>query len=314
MLAARVRGGLAFVRRTVHQADRHNILFLASALTFDGLLTAIPFLLLLLVGLTHVAQLSSGSSVQDLQQLFQRFVPPAMAPNAAGPFAGVEGFLVGFLKARATVSYYALPLFLWFATRLFASIRTSLTLVYDAPRRPGDRHFVFAYVTGKLRDMMMVVLTVGLLILNAALSAGLKMVSSRGNELVMAIPALKFFVSGLGQLLTEAAAFAFAVSLFYLVYRHASPRRLPRGAAFAGSVFTAGLFEVAKRLYGWYLLHLAVVNRFSADASTGAAILFVLWLYYTALVFLIGAVVAETWDLWSRQRGSGGLQPIQLAG
>jgi membrane protein len=226
----------------------------------------------------------------------------------------VERFLVGFLRARATVSYYALPLFVWFATRLFASIRTSLTLVYDAPRRPGGRHFVLAYLTGKLRDMMMVVLTVGLLIVNAALSAGLKVISSRGHELGRTVPALKFFVTGLGQVLTEVTAFAFSVSLFYLVYRHASPLRLPRRAALAGSLFTAGLFEVAKRLYGWYLLHLAVVNRFSADASTGAAILFVLWLYYTALVFLIGAVVAETWDLWGRQRGSGGLQPIQLAG
>jgi YihY family inner membrane protein len=307
-----LRDGLAFVQRTLHQADRHNILFLASALTFDGLLTAIPFLLLLLVGLTHVAQLSSGSSVQDLQQLFQRFVPPASVPNAAGPFAGVEHFLVGFLRARTTVSLYALPLFLWFATRLFASIRTALTLVYDAPRRPGDRHFVLAYLAGKLRDMMMVLLTAGLLIVTAALSAGLKVVGGRGNELVAA-PGLRFFLTGAGHLLAEVIAFGFSVSLFYVVYRHASPRRLPRRAALAGSLVTAGLFEVAKRLYGWYLLHLAVVNRFSADASTGAAILFVLWLYYTALVFLIGAVVAETWDLWSRRHHTG-VQPVQLAG
>jgi membrane protein len=312
-LAAQLRGALAFARRTLHQADRHNILFLASALTFDGLLTAIPFLLLLLVGLTHVAELSSSSTVQDLHQLFQRFVPPATADDGAGPFAGVERFLMGFLRARAKVSLFALPLFLWFATRLFASVRTSLTLVYDAPRRPADRHWVHGYVMGKLRDMMMVVLTVALLLVNAALSAGLKVLGARGHELVTVVPSLRFFVSGLGYVLTEITAFAFSVSLFYLVYRHASPRRLPRRAALAGSLFTAGLFEVAKRFYGWYLLHLAVANRFSADASTGAAILFVLWLYYTALVFLIGAVVAETWDLWTRQRG-GGLQPIQLAG
>ena len=58
--------------------------------------------------------------------------------------------------------------------------------------------------------------------------------------------------------------------------------------------------------------NLAVVSRFSTDANIGAVILFVLWLYYTALVFLIGAVVAETWDLWSRQRT--GLKPVPLAG
>jgi membrane protein len=301
-LEERLRGGLAFARRTLHQADRHNIPFLASALTFDALLTAIPFLLLLLVGLTHVARLSSGSSVQDLDQLFQRFVPPTAYDNGTGPFAGVEKFLVGFTKARGKISYFAFPLFLWFSTRLFASIRTSLNLVYDAPRRPEGRHFVIWYLLGKLRDMMMVVLTLALLTVNGALTGGLKVLSSRGNQLTATVPWLRFFVSGLGQVLTQVTALLFSVSLFYLVYRHASPRRLPRGAALAASVFTAGLFELAKRLYGWYIVHAAVVNRFSADASTGVAILFVLWIYYTALVFLVGAVVAETWDLRSRQR------------
>ena len=72
---------------------------------------------------------------------------------------------------------------------------------------------------------------------------------------------------------------------------------------------TAGLFEVAKILYGWYIVHAAVVNRFSTDASTGVAILFVVWIYYTALVFLVGAVVGETWDLRSRQKHASHLEP-----
>jgi membrane protein len=307
-----LRGGWAFIRRTLHQADRHNLPFLASALTFDALLAAIPFLLLVLVGLTHVAQLSPSMSAQDLHQWFRRLLPPDSAQEGVGPFAVVERFLVGFTRARRTVSLYAIPLFLWFATRLFASVRTSLSLVYDAPRRAGT-HFVLAYLRAKLRDAMMVLLTVALLIVNAGLTAGLKVVDARGSALVRLVPGLEFFVSSLGQVLTELAAFAFAVSLFYVVYRHASPRRLPRRAALAGSLFTAGLFEVAKRLYGWYLHHLAVANRFSADAGTVAALLFVVWLYYTALVFLIGAVMAETWDLRSRQRVAGELQPAGSA-
>lgn len=295
------------------QADRHNLPFLASALTFDALLAAIPFLLLVLVALTHVAHLSPRSSVQDLQQLFQRLVPPS-ASQGAGPFVAVEKFLLGLTRARATVSLYAVPLFIWFATRLFASIRTSLTLVYDVPRRPTGQHFVIGYLAGKLRDAMMVLLTVALVLVNAGLGGGLKVLGARGRELIAGVPALGFFVSGLGALVTQVVAFGFSVLLFYVVYRHACPRRLPRLAALAGSLFTALLFEVAKRGFGWYLHHLAVVNRFSADANLGAVLLFVLWLYYTALVFLLGAVVAETWDLWHRQRGTGGLGPVQLAG
>ena len=40
----------------------------------------------------------------------------------------------------------------------------------------------------------------------------------------------------------------------------------------------------------------------SDDATIGALVLFVLWLYYTALVFLLGGVVAETWELRRMQQ------------
>jgi uncharacterized BrkB/YihY/UPF0761 family membrane protein len=31
-------------------------------------------------------------------------------------------------------------------------------------------------------------------------------------------------------------------------------------------------------------------------------VLFILWVYYTAIVFLLGAVVAETWELRKMQQ------------
>lgn len=240
------------------------------------------------MGLTHVAQLSPGSTSEDLRQLFQRLVPPASVASGSGPFALIETWLLGLTRSRGAISLFAIPLFLWLSTRLFASVRTSLTLVYDVPRRPDDQHFVLGYLGGKLRDAMMVLLTVALLVANALLTTGFRMLGARGREL----------------LVPEAVAFAFSISVFYMVYRHASPRRLPRRAALAGSVFSAALFELAKRLYSWYLQNVALVSRFSTDANLGAVGLFVLWLYYTALVFLLGAVVAETLDLSSRQHAA----------
>ena len=288
----------------MHQADRHNILFLASALTFDALLAAIPLLLLLLVALTHVAHLSPRSSAQDLHQLFQRVVPPAASAGGTGPFAAVEQFLLGFTRARLAISLYAVPLFLWFATRLFASVRTALTLVYDVPRRPTGQHFVLGFLSGKLRDAVMVLFTLALLVGNATLTTGLRVLNTRGQDLIARWPGLGLLVGSIGRSVSEVVAFVFSAALFYVVYRHASPRRLPRRAALAGSLFTALLFEVAKRFYGWYLHNLAVADRFSADANLGAVILFILWLYYTGVVFLLGAVVAETFDLLGRQRAS----------
>jgi membrane protein len=266
------------------------------------LLAAIPFLLLVLVALTHMAQLLANSEAQDLHSLFQRFLPPGSDAAGSGAFREIADFLTKFAENRGTVSLYAVPAFIWFATRLFASIRTGISLVYDAPRRP--QHFVLAFLSGKLRDAMMVLLMVALLVASATLGTGLKLMDSLGRTLAQEWPRVEFFITGLGNVITQVTAFAISVSLFYVIYRHASPRRLPRPACLVGSVFTAALFEVAKRLYAWYLQNTATVSRFSLDASTGALILFVLWLYYTALVFLLGAVVAETWDLHRRQRVS----------
>ena len=49
-----------------------------------------------------------------------------------------------------------MPAFLWFSTRLFASIRTSLNQIYDVSRasaRP-PRHFLVSYLLGKARDVV----------------------------------------------------------------------------------------------------------------------------------------------------------------
>jgi membrane protein len=258
---------------------------------------------------TYLAQVVSRASASDLTHLFERFLPPHDTSPGQDPFAAVERFLTRFTQARRAVSFYAVPLFLWFSTRLFASIRTALTLVYDAPRARPGQHFALAYLAGKVRDTAMVVVTVILFAANTVFLASLGVLRARALMLNQNSPRLGFFLTGFGHFLAQLLAFGFGLCLFYVIYRHASPRRLPRNAALAASVFTGLLFEAARRLFSWYLQNLAVINRFSTDASIGAAILFVLWLYYTALVFLIGAVVAETWDLRARQyheSGAGG--------
>ena len=123
---------------------------------------------------------------------------------------------------------------------------------------------------------------------------------ARGSSRV--IPQFAFFFSTLGRLMGELLAFGFSVSLFYVTYRYASARRLPWRTALLASVFTAVLFEVAKRLYGLYLASFASLEGASGDANIGAVVLFVLWIYYTAIVFLLGAVFAETWELRRMQQ------------
>jgi len=256
----------------------------------------VPFVLLVLIGLTHLAQTVAGGPAVDPTVLFHRFFPPHTSAPGRDPFDLVERLLIGVSANRGQISLYAVPAFIWFSTRLFAGVRTSLNDVFDVSARPGPpRHFVVIWLAGKVRDALMVVATVILFLANTALSTLVTIAWARGSERV--IPQFAFFFSTVGRLLGELLAFSFSVSLFYVTYRYASVRRLPWRTALLASTFTALLFEVAKRLYGLYLTHFASIEGGVADAKIGAAVLFVLWIYYTAIVFLLGGVVAETWEL-----------------
>jgi membrane protein len=290
-----------FLRRTLQAADENNIPFLASALTFDALLAAVPFVLLVLIGLTHVAQVIAGGPAVNPTALFHRFFPPHTSEQGRDPFALVEGLLISVSRNRGQISLYAVPAFVWFSTRLFAGVRTSLNDVYDVSARPTPpRHFLLNWLAGKLRDILMVIGTVVLFLVNTAISTLLTIVWARGSERV--IPQFAFLFSTMGRLLGELLAFVFSISLFYVTYRYASVRRLPWRTALLASTFTAVLFEVAKRLYGLYLAHFASVGGAAGDANIGAAVLFILWIYYTAIVFLLGGVFAETWELRRMQQ------------
>jgi membrane protein len=269
-------------------------------LTFDALLAAIPFLLLLLIGLSHLAQALAGNTNVDPTALFHRFFPPHVSTPGRDPFEVIERILVRVSQHRAELSLYAIPAFVWFSTRLFAGIRTSLNDIFDVSARPlPRRHFLLKLLLAKVRDAGMVIATLILFLANTALSTGLALLQARGAERV---PQFAFFVSSLGRFLGEVLAFGFSVSLFYITYRYASVRRLPWRTALLASVFTGVLFEVAKRLYGLYLANFASFEGPSGDANIGAAGLFVLWIYYTAIVFLLGGVVAETWELRKMQQ------------
>jgi membrane protein len=269
---------------------------LASALTFDALLAAVPFILLLLIGLTHLAQAVTHQPEPDTIHLFHRFLPPhsASLPDR-DPLGVIEQLLTKISRKRGQLSLYAAPAFLWFSTRLFAGIRTSLNDIYDVSLRPPRRRaFVITFLLAKLRDALMVIGTLILFLANTLLTTGLAILQARGAA---SVPQLGFFVSTVGRLLGQLLAFSFSVSLFYVTYSYASVRRLPWKTALLAATFTALLFEVAKRLYALYLSNFASLEGLGGDANLGAIVLFILWVYYTAIVFLLGAVVAETWEL-----------------
>jgi membrane protein len=79
---------------------------------------------------------------------------------------------------------------------------------------------------------------------------------------------------------------AVPTTLFALIYRYMPGRRLDWKVVLAGGLVTALLFALGKWLVGLYLASSTVPTAFGAAASFAALLL---WLYYTAQIFLFGA-------------------------
>lgn len=290
-------GPISTLARILETLDRANLPLLASALSFDAMLALIPIAILAIAGLGLALEATSLTSTQDAGAIFTTFLPAHVHGIDTDPFILVEGLIEKIRGYRSRLTWIAVPAFFWFSTRLFSAVRVCLSQVFQVRERPAPGGLVLSYLTSyviaKGRDLLMVGVLLSMLLVNTVLSGVIALLTAEGVYLE---PPWTFLLSTGGRFLGEALAFGFGVGLFFMLYRFASPKRMAwRGALLASGVATLG-FEIAKRGYGLYLATAARGGQFSIDVNVGAALLFVLWIWYMSLVFLIGAAAADVWD------------------
>jgi len=163
------------------------------------------------------------------------------------------------------------------ATSVFAALEEALERILgDSRRSPsGFRGWVRRRVLSlgfilALSFLLLVSLTVSTVI------AGLRSwVTERYSSLLATIGVLDFVVS-----------IALMTALFAAIYRYMPVRRLPWKLVTSGALLTAILFTIGKWGVGLYLAKSTVPTAFGAAASFAALLL---WLYYSAQIFLLGA-------------------------
>jgi membrane protein len=280
------------VKRSLELAYEDNIPFLASALSFDVILTSIPFLVLLLAVVGSLVQHQLTTQQLDLAELLRRFMP--VGGGVGGDAVRhVEDVLAGVLRSRGQLTLIGLPLFLYFSTRLFGGLRAALNDVFDTDeKRP--------WPLAKLYDLGLVLIT-GVLLLSSALLPALgARTSAQLSD--------SFWIQWVYGLSLEIIAFSFSTILFLCVFKILPARRIAWRTAFIAALFCALAFELAKRLYALYVAHFVTLDRLASNANAGAFFLLILWIYYTNCVFLIGGEIAEVYDLARMRRA----QRVQL--
>lgn len=265
---------LGFLRRVFLGGYEDNIPFLASGLTFDALLWVLPLLAVVLSGFGYAV----GGA--DEARALARVITGWVLPDAGGgstPFAAVANGIEELADSRAVLTVWGVPFFVWFSWRLFGSVRAALNDVFDTEETRS-------WLTGKAVDLALGVSSAVLILTNTLITV-----------VVLRAPWAGRFVAGL-------LAYVAVTVLFYVVYVLAPSRKMRWDTALVAALFASLGFEVAKRLYGVYLIQFATFDRVLSNTNALALLLFVLWVYATALLFLAGGVLAETYDLARRQR------------
>jgi len=269
-----------FVRRVWEGADETNIPFLASGLAFDTLLAAVPFVIVVL-GLTgYVLSANAAASRLDLTSYLRHLFPSYGARLGSGPFEPVIRMAEDVVRSRGKLSLVGFPLFIFFATRLFGSLRAALCEVFDTRETRS-------LLRAKLSDAGLVVATGLLIVLNILLSEGI----------ALAVRQLGFIEYFAVQLI----AFGFLVVLFVMIFKYAPSRRIPWDTALVAAVACAVGFDVAKELLSGYFRAFVSPEQVTSNATLAGIIVLVGWVYYMTFVFLIGAQIAQVYELRRRQ-------------
>ncbi len=263
-------------RRLIH----HDLMMMAAAISFYWLLAFIPMMLL---GTSAIGYLlgSSDQAVEEIMRAANRFIP-------RGTGAEVEIFLRSLIQNRHVTGLVGLGFLLWIAMGLFEIIITSLT------RLSGERE-TRSYFQRKFVALLLIG-TVGFLFIAALLASWMVTAWSNLEDLI----GIRL---GLPAFLHEPAFPRYITSalmglLLAVIYRVAPVRGIHWPWALAGGAFAGVLWHLAKLVFNWYLLHYARYNLFYG--ILGGFVGLVLWIFYTAIILLVGGVLADVLDRGGR--------------
>ena len=259
------------------------MLFLAGGLAFNVLLALLPFVLLLISGLSFLLGREPEQAANTVTALVDRLLPS----GATAPGELLRGVVADVHNTRGAVTAYSAIGFAWFSTRLSGSLRSVLALIFDGTDR--------GIVAGKIFDFVATIIATVAIVVYVVISTYVDLATTRGLALLQETGLRSEAMGAVGYVLGRLMALAVVFVLFYAMYRGLPRRRPSMRIAAVGAVTASILFEIARHLF------VLIVARFDPSSlytgTIAAIVAIVFWTYYGALLFLIGGEVAQAYDL-----------------
>ncbi|MFW5921201.1 MAG: YihY/virulence factor BrkB family protein [Polyangiales bacterium] len=283
------RGFAACLRDTVQGYTRHGNTLLGAGIAFYALLSAAPLALIAvaIAGFVFGEDLAHG----QLRWQLRTWIGPkgadvvtTMMEQAREPLSGGIAAVVG------------VAVILFAASRLFNHLHSALNHVMGVRARVD-----ISIKTVALKVVQKRLLTFGLVILCGLVLMLLLLARLLISTVTEALEDL-VQVPRLWKALDLGVSFAVVATMFAVIFKYLPDVRVKWKDVWLGSVVTTVLLGIGTMAIGWFM---GTVGTASTYGAAGAAIVVLLWVYYSAQIFFFGA---EFMREWARRFG-GGVRP-----
>jgi len=231
-------------------------------------------------------------------------VEGAMVSQLAGvvgeqPAAALQALVASASTSDAggAASILSIAMLVVGATTVFAELQSALDRIWRVPEQQKASG-LWDLLCSRLLSFGMIFAIGFLLLASLVASAAIAAIGKwwgtlfGGQEFVL-------------QVLNTVISVGLATGLFATIYKLMPHARIAWRDVWIGATVTAVLFELGKFLIGLYLGKIGIASAFGA---AGSIALLLVWVYYSAQVFLLGAEF--TW-LYARRHGSHANKPAK---
>jgi membrane protein len=257
------------LRDTVEGFIEDDALSRGASIAYYTLFSLAPILLIVIAiaGLAFGGDAARGAIVDQLSGLMggkSAEALQAMIESASDPKTGMTASLIGILAALITL------------TGAFGEVQSALNAIWKTKSR---RSTLSRLVRARLASLGLVATAGFLLTVSLVVSAALAAVS---DYLKAVFPEAEVAL----QLADVAISAALLTGLFAAIYKVLPDTPIAWRDVVIGALVTAGLFEGGKSVIALYIGKSDVASSYGA---AGALIILLLWIFYSAQIFLLGA-------------------------
>lgn len=250
-----------------------------AALAFYTLFSMAPVLVLVIAiaGAIFGEDAAAGAIYTQLNGL----VGPSGAEAIQGLVASANKPGSGLVATIIATSLLVLG-----ATTVFAELKASLDEIWHVPKSKASG--IFQVFRTRLMSLSVVVVLAFLLLASLVISAALAL-------LERFLGGIWAEASSILQPASTLISFSVIACMFAVIFKILPQVRLAWRDVWIGALGTAVLFIVGKYLIGIYLGNSAVADSYGA---AGSVVALLLWIYYSAQIFFLGAGFTRQYALW----------------